>query len=54
MKFAIVSDTHDNIANFNKVITWLNNENIEVMLHCGDICNQTTIHFKRFYKSGAN
>src|SRR3989344_1561983 len=43
MKFAIVSDTHDNMANFNKVITWLNSENIEVMLHCGDICNQSTV-----------
>ena len=43
MKIAIVSDTHDNMANFNKVITWLNSENIEVMLHCGDICNQDTI-----------
>ena len=44
MKFAIVSDTHDNLANFNKVIYWLNNENIEVILHCGDICNQDTIN----------
>ena len=44
MKFAIVSDTHDNLANFNKVIHWLNNENIEVILHCGDICNQDTIN----------
>src|SRR3989344_1096831 len=43
MKIAIVSDTHDNMANFNKVITWLNSENIEVMVHCGDICNQDTI-----------
>ena len=28
MKFAIVSDTHDNITNFNKVIHWLNKEKI--------------------------
>ena len=51
MKFAIVSDTHDNMANFNKVISFLNEEKINVMLHCGDICNQATIdeavkHFK--------
>src|SRR3989344_4408994 len=44
MKFAIVSDTHDNLANFAKAITWCNQENIKVMLHCGDICNQDTIN----------
>jgi putative phosphoesterase len=43
MKFAIVSDTHDNTANFNKVIDFLNTEKIGMMLHCGDICNQETI-----------
>lgn len=44
MKFTIVSDTHDNLKNFNKVIDFLNKENIKVMLHCGDICNQETIN----------
>ena len=44
MKFAIVSDTHDNIANFNKVIHWLNEEHIELILHCGDICNREIIN----------
>lgn len=43
MRIAIVSDTHDNSANFNKVIDWLNKEKIKVILHCGDICNQETI-----------
>ncbi|OGZ63924.1 MAG: hypothetical protein A3A98_03100 [Candidatus Staskawiczbacteria bacterium RIFCSPLOWO2_01_FULL_40_39] len=43
MKFAIVSDTHDNMANFNKVIDFLNVQKIDRMLHCGDICNQDTI-----------
>ncbi len=43
MKIAIVSDTHDNMANFNKVIEWLNKEKIRLMLHCGDICNQEII-----------
>lgn len=51
MRFAIVSDTHDNVKNFLKAIHWLNAEGIEVMLHCGDICTQDTIdqahsHFK--------
>lgn len=44
MKIAIVSDTHDNLANFNKAIDFLNEQKIEVMLHCGDICNQETIN----------
>ncbi len=43
MKFAIVSDTHDNMANFNKAIDFLNKEGINIMLHCGDISNQQTI-----------
>ena len=44
MKFAILSDTHDNIINFNKVINWLNQEQIDTILHCGDICKQETIN----------
>ncbi len=43
MKFAIVSDTHDNLKNFNKAIDFLNKENISLILHCGDICKQETI-----------
>lgn len=43
MKFAIVSDTHDNMATFNKSISFLNAQKISTMLHCGDICNQDTI-----------
>ncbi len=43
MKIAIVSDTHDNMANFNKAIDFLNAQKIDVMLHCGDVCNQGTI-----------
>lgn len=37
MKFAIVSDTHGNVANFKKVAQFLNKESIELILHCGDI-----------------
>ena len=43
MRIAIVSDTHDNLANFKKIIGWLNYEKIKVILHCGDICSQETI-----------
>ncbi len=37
MKIAIVSDTHGNVANFKKAVNWLNKENIQTILHCGDI-----------------
>ena len=37
MKIAIVSDTHGNVANFKKIVDWLNKENIQTILHCGDI-----------------
>ncbi len=37
MRIAIVSDTHGNVANFRKMVDWLNKENIQTILHCGDI-----------------
>src|SRR3989344_5024736 len=43
MKLAVVSDTHDNTINFIKTINWLNQEKIELILHCGDVCRQETI-----------
>lgn len=43
MKFAVVSDTHDHIKNFTKVIDFLNAQKITTILHCGDICNQEII-----------
>lgn len=43
MRFAIISDTHDNIANFKKIINWLHNQKISFLLHCGDICTKETI-----------
>jgi len=43
MKIAIVSDTHNNWANFKKIIGWLNSEKISLILHCGDIFSQEFI-----------
>jgi hypothetical protein len=43
MKIAIISDTHNNLANFKKVIDWLNKEKIKILLHCGDISTQDII-----------
>ena len=39
MKIAIVSDSHGNMANFKKIVQWLNKEDIKLILHCGDIGN---------------
>ncbi len=43
MKLAIVSDTHNNWANFKKIIEWLNKEDIQLILHCGDIASREII-----------
>jgi len=38
MKIAIISDTHDNIPNLEKALTWMNKNEIEELIHCGDLC----------------
>ena len=43
MKIAIVSDTHDNLANIKKAIDLMKKEKVEVLLHCGDISTQETL-----------
>jgi len=43
MKIAIVSDTHNNWVNFEKAIGWIKKENIQLILHCGDIQSQEII-----------
>ena len=51
MKIAIISDTHDNLANFNKIIGWLNSEKIGLLLHCGDIaCRETLNEAEKNFK----
>jgi uncharacterized protein len=38
MKLAIISDTHDNIPNLEKALKWMNENGIEQIIHCGDLC----------------
>lgn len=38
MKIAIISDSHDNIANMEKALQWINKEGIKTIIHCGDLC----------------
>ena len=37
-KIAILSDTHDNIANLEKAMAQIRTSGAEVLLHCGDLC----------------
>lgn len=43
MKIAIISDTHDNLANTKKAVAWIKNEKIRIIIHCGDIFKPETI-----------
>lgn len=37
MKIGVVSDTHGNVATFQKAVQWLVKQNIKYILHAGDI-----------------
>jgi len=55
MKIAVVSDTHNNTANFKKAIDWIKKGNIKLILHCGDICSQETIdEAKKIFETPAS
>ena len=43
MKIAILSDTHDNLANLKKCLDFLKKEEIKIILHCGDVCGVETM-----------
>jgi len=43
MKSAIISDTHDNVTNFQKITAFLVQSGITHIIHCGDICRPETL-----------
>ena len=43
MKIAIISDTHDNLANTKKAADFIKKENIKTVIHCGDIFKPETV-----------
>lgn len=43
MKIAIISDTHDNLAILEKAVGWIKENDIEEIIHCGDICSPETL-----------
>lgn len=43
MKFAIISDSHDNWPNIEKAIKYINKHKIPIIIHCGDVCAPSTL-----------
>jgi len=43
MKIAIISDTHDNYPNLEKALAWMKENQIEQIIHCGDLCAPSMI-----------
>jgi putative phosphoesterase len=43
MLVAIISDSHDNIANLDKFLDWANKNGIERIIHCGDLSAPGTL-----------
>lgn len=37
MRIAIISDTHDNVPNIEKFLSWAKANQIEMIIHCGDV-----------------
>lgn len=43
MKIAVISDTHDNLANLEKFLELAERNNIESIIHCGDVTTPETL-----------
>ncbi len=43
MKLGVISDSHDNLNMIKKVVNILNKENIDFLIHCGDIISPFVI-----------
>ena len=43
MRIGVVSDTHNNLKNIDKIITLFNQENLELVIHTGDITSAQTL-----------
>jgi len=45
MKYAIISDIHDNLVNLAKCLNWCNVNAIDSVICCGDLTNSDTLDF---------
>ncbi len=43
MKLAIFSDSHDNLPNLEKFLSWCRGNEIEALIFCGDLANPETL-----------
>lgn len=43
MRIAIISDSHDNLPNVYKALEWINKNDIDEIIHCGDVCAPSTL-----------
>lgn len=51
MKIAVISDTHDNWPFIDKVCNYFAKQDINTMLHCGDVCAPISlIHLAKEFK----
>lgn len=44
MKIAVISDTHDHIANFEKGLAGINAAGCSMLIHCGDLASPFMVH----------
>ena len=52
MLLGVVSDTHNNVKNTENIISLFNENNVDLVLHTGDITNKNTL--ERFSKLNCN
>jgi uncharacterized protein len=52
MKIAICSDSHDNLTNIKKFLSWCNRHKVKTILHCGDWCAPSALEYYRKYFKG--
>jgi putative phosphoesterase len=52
MKIAIISDSHDNLANLQKVLDYCREEKVEKLIHCGDLAEIETLDYLKENFSG--
>ena len=43
MKIAILSDSHDNLPNLKKALGFCQKNKINIIIHCGDLCQLTSL-----------
>ncbi len=50
MKIAIISDTHNHIANLQSALRTIENENIHTIIHCGDVTTTEILSYLSPYR----